>query len=161
MLISNQKDFFAGLMFTVVGGAFALGAREYSIGTSASMGPGYFPLMLGILLAALGIALALQSFGEPDEDEKVGAIAWQPLFFITIANLAFGILLGGLPLIGLPSMGLVLAIIALVLLASLAGEEFKLREALVLAGVLALGSWLVFIKLINLPIQLWPAFFTA
>jgi len=53
--IKSQRDFFAGLMFTIVGIAFAWGATTYSVGTGARMGPGYFPLMLGILLGVLGI----------------------------------------------------------------------------------------------------------
>src|SRR5512144_2585025 len=51
--IKSQKDFFAGLMFTAVGIAFAWGATTYSVGSGARMGPGYFPLMLGILLGGL------------------------------------------------------------------------------------------------------------
>ena len=43
------------------GGAFAIGATSYSIGDGARMGPGYFPLMLGILLAILGAAVLFQS----------------------------------------------------------------------------------------------------
>ena len=51
MKIKSQKDFFSGLMFTVVGAAFAYGATSYTIGTGARMGPGYFPLLLGVILA--------------------------------------------------------------------------------------------------------------
>ena len=54
MNIKSQKDFFSGLMFTVVGGAFAYGATSYTVGTGARMGPGYFPLVLGVILALLG-----------------------------------------------------------------------------------------------------------
>ena len=49
MNIKSQKDFFSGLMFMGVGAAFAWGATTYNVGTGARMGPGYFPLMLGIL----------------------------------------------------------------------------------------------------------------
>ena len=42
MKIKSQKDFFSGLMFLVVGLAFAIGASNYTIGTGARMGPGYF-----------------------------------------------------------------------------------------------------------------------
>ena len=52
MRIKSQKDFFAGLMFSVVGVGFAIGASTYSIGEGARMGPGYFPLMLGIVLVS-------------------------------------------------------------------------------------------------------------
>ena len=58
MAIKSQKDFFSGLMFMVVGGLFAWGATSYSVGTAARMGPGYFPLLLGSMLALVGAALA-------------------------------------------------------------------------------------------------------
>ena len=57
MKIKSQKDFFSGLMFTVVGVAFAWGATNYSVGTGARMGPGYFPLVLGILMAVIGLGI--------------------------------------------------------------------------------------------------------
>ena len=46
MNIKSQKDFFSGLLFTVVGLTFAWGATKYNMGTAARMGPGYFPMML-------------------------------------------------------------------------------------------------------------------
>jgi hypothetical protein len=52
--IKSQKDFFSGLMFLLVGIAFAWGAGGYSVGTGARMGPGYFPMVLGVLLAGIG-----------------------------------------------------------------------------------------------------------
>ena len=60
-MIRSQKDFFSGLMFTVLGGGFAIGASQYSLGSGAKMGPGYFPLILGVLLGILGIAIAVKS----------------------------------------------------------------------------------------------------
>ena len=102
MNIKSQKDFFSGLMFIVVGAAFALGASTYSIGTGARMGPGYFPLVLGVLLAIIGIAVTFTSLVVETEDgDKVGKFAWKPLFFIITANLVFGACIGGLPMIGL------------------------------------------------------------
>jgi hypothetical protein len=162
MRIRSQKDFFAGLMFTVVGAAFAIGATNYSIGTGARMGPGYFPLMLGILLALLGLGVILGALTVPTADgEPVGRIAWKPLGFIIGANLVFGILLGGIPTFGVPAMGLVAAIYALVLVASRAGTAFPVRSALVLATVLAVGSYLTFILGLKLQFQVWPTFITG
>lgn len=159
MVLKSQKNFISGLFFTVIGGAFALGARGYSMGSAARMGPGYFPMMLGIILAILGMLITLQSFGDyRRKGEEVGAVAWRPLAFIIGANLVFGILLGGLPSVGLPSFGLVLAIVALVFVSALADQNFRLKESVVLSVILAVGSWLTFVKLLNLPFQLWPAF---
>lgn len=161
MRIKSQKDFFAGLMFMVVGIAFAWGATNYNIGTGARMGPGYFPLMLGILLAVIGIFVAFQALVVETEDgDKIGTAAWKPLFFIIGANLIFGICIGGLPVIGLPAMGLIVGIYALTFTASLAGEEFRAREVFFLATVLAALSYGAFIVALKLQFPVWPTFLT-
>lgn len=162
MKIKSQKDFFSGLMFMAVGIAFAWGATTYTIGEGARMGPGYFPLMLGILLAGLGGFIVFEALVVETEDgEKVGKWAWRPLGFVIGANLLFGILLGGLPSIGLPAMGMVVAIYVLTFVSSLAGDEFSFKENLVLATILAIGSYLAFILLLKLQFPVWPAFITG
>ena len=162
MKIKSQKDFFAGLMFTLVGAGFAWGATTYNVGTGARMGPGYFPLMLGILLAILGLVVVFTSLAvETADGEPVGKIAWKPLFFIIMANLVFGVLLGGLPGIGLPAMGLIIAIYALVIIAGLAGATHSLKLSLILATILAVGSYLAFIVGLKLQFQVWPTFITG
>ncbi|MGC4008469.1 MAG: tripartite tricarboxylate transporter TctB family protein [Pseudomonas sp.] len=159
MRIKSSKDFFSGLMFTLVGLAFSIGSTTYSVGTGARMGPGYFPLWLGILMAVLGLIIIFQSLTvETADGEPIGKWAWKPLFFIIAANLAFGVLLGGLPSIGLPAMGLILAIYALVLISSMAGEHFKLVPTLILATILAVGSYVAFIWALKLQMPVWPTF---
>lgn len=162
MKIKSEKDFYSGVMFTAVGVAFAVGATNYNIGTGARMGPGYFPLMLGILLAVLGCLVMFQGLVSRSETgDKLGGVAWKPLAFIIGANVLFGIMLGGIPKIGLPPMGLVAGIYVLTVVASLAGERFKLKEALILATVLAAISYGAFVKLLNLQFPVWPAFITG
>ena len=101
MGIKSQTDFFSGVMFTAVGAAFAIGATTYNVGNGARMGPGYFPLMLGVLLAILGAIIIFQSLVvETSDGSPIGKWAWKPLAFVIGANLAFGVLLGGLPSIG-------------------------------------------------------------
>ena len=126
MNIKSQKDFFSGLMFMGVGVAFAWGATSYTVGNGARMGPGYFPLLLGVLMAVLGGVITFKALVVETEDgEKIGSWAWKPLFYIIAANLMFGVLLGGLPSIKLPAMGMIAAIYALTFVSSLAGEEFN------------------------------------
>jgi hypothetical protein len=161
-MIKSQKDFFSGLMFTLVGGAFAMGATNYSVGTGARMGPGYFPMLLGVVLALLGAFIIFYSLVEHAEDgDKVGSFAWRPIGYILGSNLAFGILLGGLPSIGVPAMGLIMAIYALVIIASKAGDMFVLKDVLILATVLSVGSYLAFILLLKLQMPVWPTFITG
>jgi Tripartite tricarboxylate transporter TctB family len=159
--LASQKDFFSGLMFTAVGGSFAWGATNYEVGGAARMGPGYFPLMLGILLAILGVVITFKSLksGGPGGD-KIGSFAWRPLGLVLGANLAFGALLVGLPSIGFPAMGLIVAIYALVFIASLAQPGMRFKPTLILATILAAGSYGAFVKLLSLQFPVWPAFLT-
>lgn len=161
MNIKSQKDFLAGMMFVIVGAAFAIGAYNYSMGEGARMGPGYFPRMLGVLLAILGCVITFKALtvATPDGD-KFGTIAWKPLCCIIGANLLFGICLGGLPSIGLPSMGMLVGIFVLTFTASLAADRYKPIEVFILAVVLCIISYLAFIKLLNLQFPFWPAFLT-
>jgi len=160
--IKSQKDFFSGLMFTVVGVAFAWGATTYTVGNGARMGPGYFPLMLGIVMAIIGMIITFTALvTETPDGDKIGKWAWKQVFFILGANLAFGILLGGLPSLGVPAMGLIAAIYALTIIASLAGHEFNIKSVLILATVLAFGSYFAFIWALKLQIQVWPTFITG
>jgi len=162
MRIKSQRDFYSGLMFMAIGAAFAWGATTYNIGEGARMGPGYFPLMLGLLLTALGAFITFEALVVDTEDgEPIGKWAWRPLGFIIGANLLFGVLLGGLPSIGLPAMGMIVAIYGLTFVSALAGDEFNLKEVAILGTVLAVGSYLAFIVLLKLQFQVWPTFISG
>ncbi|MGB3067192.1 MAG: tripartite tricarboxylate transporter TctB family protein [Ottowia sp.] len=162
MKIHSQRDFTAGLLFSAFGVAFAWGATTYTVGSGARMGPGYFPVIVGALIALLGALITARSLIVHTEDgEPIGSIAWRPLIFIIGANVLFGVLLGGLPSIGLPPMGLIVAIYVLTLVASLAGDQFQLKPVLILATVLAVGSYLAFVVALNLQFPVWPSFFVS
>ena len=154
MKIKSQRDFWSGLMFLLVGLAFAWGATEYSFGTSARPGPGYFPFGLGILLALLGSfvlfkALTLESEG----GDPIGVIAWRPLLVIIAAVAVFGF--------ALPRLGLACTLPILIALSSLAGDEFHWRDVLISSVVLTVGSWALFILGLKLTIPLWPVFISG
>ena len=153
----QDKDVYAGAVLALVGLAFAWGATSYPLGTSARMGPGYFPLMLGILLALLGLIIMLRAWRrDPQLRSAIGPWAWKPLVFIVASNLLFGVLLGGLPTMGVPAMGFIAAIYGVTLVAGMAGERFSLKESLLLATVLAVGCYLAFVVLLNLQFAVWP-----
>jgi Tripartite tricarboxylate transporter TctB family len=162
MQIKSHKDFYSGLMFLIVGMGFAILARNYNVGTGARMGPGYFPQLLGVLLAVMGAVIIFNSLRAKIEGgDHIGAFAWKPLFFIIFGNLVFGVLLGGLPSIKLPAMGLIAGIYALTFIVSKAGDTFKFKEVFILATVLAIGSYLAFIVLLKLQFPVWPTFITG
>ena len=154
MKIKSQKDFWSGLMFIAAGVGFAIGATNYSFGTSARPGPGYFPFGLGILLAVLGAMVLFKALTiESEGGDPVGTIGWKPLLLIVLGVVVFGL--------ALPRLGMILSLPILIMISSLAGDEFKLKEVIINIIILTLGSWLVFIKGLNLVIPLWPAFMTA
>ena len=162
MVIKNQKDFASGLLFTVVGIGACIGSANYPAGTASEMGPGYFPFLVSIFLAITGVALVLASLRGTEQPEvRVGKWALKPMFFIILADVLFGVLLGGLPAIGLPPMGVMVAIVVLAIVACRAGPEYRTREAIVIALILAAGSYFLFVRTLNLSFQVWPEFITA
>lgn len=159
MNIKSQKDFFSGLMFMGVGVAFAWGATTYNVGEGARMGPGYFPLMLGVLMTLLGAGITFKALVvETVGGDKIGKWAWKPLSFIILANLVFGVLLAGLPSIKIPAMGMIVAIYALTFISSMAETGWKVKNTFILATVLAIGSYLAFVVLLKLQFPVWPFF---
>ena len=162
MNIKSQKDFFAGLMFMGVGVAFAWGATTYSVGTGARMGPGYFPLMLGILLAVLGSAITFNALlVKRVGGDKIGKWAYKPLFFVIAANLLFGVCLGGLPSVGIPAMGMMFGIYVLTFVSSMAENGMRIKATFILATVLAVISYVAFVQVLKLQFPVWPAFITG
>ncbi|MES2979540.1 MAG: tripartite tricarboxylate transporter TctB family protein [Pseudomonadota bacterium] len=162
MNIKSQKDFYSGLMFMGVGAAFAYGASTYTVGSGARMGPGYFPLLLGVLMAILGIVITFKALViETVNGDKIGKWAWKPLVFIIASNFVFGVLLGGLPAFKLPAAGLMVAIYVLTFVASMAEPGWKFKNTLALATALAVLSYVAFIVALKLQFQVWPAFITG
>ena len=154
MKIKSQRDFFSGLMFLVVGVVFAVGATNYSMGTSAKPGAGYFPLILSVLMAILGAVVLFKSLTiETEGGDPIGAIAWRPLIVIVVAITVFGATINRL--------GLVLAVPILIMISSLAGDEFKWLGVILNSVVLTVFSWLIFVYGLKLTIPLWPSFVTG
>ena len=151
MKIKSQKDFFSGLMFLVVGVSFAVGATNYSMGTSARPGAGYFPLLLSVILALLGAIVLFKSLTiETEGGDPVGDIAWRPLLVIVAAITVFGF--------ALPRLGMFITVPLLIIMTSFAGTEFSWKGVLASCVILTLGSWAIFILGLNLTIPLKPWF---
>lgn len=146
--IRNPKDFWAGIIFIVVGIGAAIIARGYPMGTIARMGAGYFPFVLACLLASVGLIILLTSL--KTDGDRVGAFAFRPLLVILSAVVVFGIIV--------KTMGMVISLALLVVATAFGGHEFKLKEALIAAVVMSAFCTIVFIKGLGLPFPVWPAF---
>ena len=148
MGIRNPTDFWTGLLFGGFGLFAAIyAAVHYNLGSAVRMGPGYFPVWVGALVAILGLALLLRSLRL--EGPRLPRIRLRPVLFVLGASVAFGYLL--------KPLGLVLATILLVAVSALGGHEFRWREAVLLAAGLAAFAVAVFVFGLGLPFPLWPS----
>ncbi|MEN7529695.1 MULTISPECIES: tripartite tricarboxylate transporter TctB family protein [unclassified Cupriavidus] len=153
MRIRSQKDFASGLMFILVGLGFSFVARGYSMGTAAKMGPGYFPFLLGLVLALLGAVVAIGSLSSKGEADHLARWDLKILLWILGSVVLFGLLL--------KPLGMVLSVFVLVLVSSMASHEFSWKGALLNGVVLVLISMGAFVYGINLQMPVWPAFITG
>lgn len=151
MKIKSERDFWSGLLFMVVGAGFAIGATGYGFGSPAQPGPAEIPLGLGGLLAVIGCGLLFKALTlEHEGGDRIGRVAWRPLLLVCGAVALAGWLL--------PHLGLLPTVPLLVVVASLAGDRFRVAEVLAHAAVLTLGGWALFVEGLGLALPLWPAF---
>ena len=142
--VSGSKNFWSGLLFCAAGVAAAAFARSYPMGTTMRMGPGYFPTLLGWLLALIGFVLIARTLIRPGP--SVGRLAYSKLGLITVSNVLFALLLRRL--------GLAAALMLLVVVSAYASKRFRWPVATTLAVGLAVGSSIVFVWLLGLPIPI-------
>lgn len=93
-----RRDVLAGLVFITFGLAFAVLSTGYEVGSPVRMGPGYFPLVLGIILVLLGGLVAVRGmlFGD---GEAIGLVPWRAIVLLLTAIVVFGLTVRGLGLV--------------------------------------------------------------
>jgi len=152
MQVRNHHDLWSGVMFIAFGVVFMLLSRQYQLGSAAKMGPGYFPTVLGGLLAVLGLAITATAFSKNNHEAKVAAIGWRELGVVLLSVALFALCL--------PKLGVVASVVILIVIASMASHEFSLRESLLSSVALLILSYLVFVKGLELQFPVWPKFMT-
>ena len=148
-IIKHPKDFYAGLMYAVIGLGAIFIARDYNMGSSVRMGPGYFPTVLGGLLALVGFVSIARSFLHPGESIK--PFFWKGILLVLGSVVLFGLLVRG--------AGLVPAMVIMVLVSAPASDQFRWRTAVPLAIAASVFSALVFVKGLGLPFPSFGSWF--
>jgi putative tricarboxylic transport membrane protein len=123
-----SKDLWSGIMFAGFGLLALALAGELRVGSAARMGPGYVPRLLAWSLIVLGAAIALRAVLR--RSEAIAGFQWRPILLVSLGLVAFALLL--------ESTGLLPALLALVLLASLARRGAGAVETAATAVVLAI-----------------------
>ena len=142
--VAASKDFWSGAIFLCLGIVFAGLSRRYPMGTAMRMGPAYFPFLLGSLLAFIGLVLVVRALVRPGPAMEGFVVS--KVFLVTTANVLFALFLRRL--------GLPISLVLLVLVAAFASRRFKWRTALILGAGLAIGSSVIFVRLLGVPLPL-------
>jgi hypothetical protein len=121
-----NKDYYGGGLMCMVGVGAIYRGLDYQVGTLTSMGPGYFPVAIGSVLALMGLIIVLGARGAvPSATGPRHRPEWRGWSCILLANIAF-VLLGHYG-------GLVPATFAVVFISALGDRQNTWKSALVLA----------------------------
>jgi hypothetical protein len=143
--VKDQKDFWSGILFIAFGCAGLWFGRAYAIGTLSRMGPGFFPMTMGIALIGTGGVLLARSLvftGEPIE-----RIAVWPQLLILAAIVAFGLLI--------ERVGLAVSVAAVAVISGIAAQGLRWFELAALALATSALSVALFAYLLGQPIPVW------
>ena len=144
MFRADRRDLVAGLIIAAVGGWFLVGAFDYRMGTVMRMGPGYLPMVFGIITLVLGLAIMLLALGR---DGRFPRPAPRVVLAVLVSIAGFTLVL--------PRAGLIPAALIAVLIATRGDRDARLTSSLVLAVCVAVVSWVVFVEFLGMPM---PAF---
>ncbi|MBP0445379.1 tripartite tricarboxylate transporter TctB family protein [Roseomonas sp. SSH11] len=148
-LAFDPRDVIGGLLLLALGVATVIGGEEYAIGTARRMGPGYFPVLLGYICAALGLAVIAKGFIRRLWDEgEMQLPSVRAILGITGSVAAF--ILAG------QHLGLVPAILALVVIGGFVDRGNTPRSIILLAIGVAAGGVALFSYALGIVFRLFP-----
>ena len=145
LVVRDSAGFVAGLLFLAVGlGAIGV-ASDYPIGSALHMGPGYFPIVLGVLLVLVGVASVVRALVVTTAVSE--RIALRPLLVIGAAVVVFAV--------GIDRIGLIPTVFVSALLACMAGSRPRVMESCVIAACLSVMAAGIFFYGLKLPFSLF------
>lgn len=141
----DKRETASGLLAIAFGLLVVFESTSYTVGNLLRMGPGYFPLMLGIAITAIGIAILIKAVAAKNTIEK---IQWRPLIFVTLGLVAFGL--------SINTLGVFFATTVLVLLTRLSEKSLCWKNTLILTLCLNVMVYVVFIYGLSIPLKTFP-----
>ncbi len=139
------QDTVTGLMFAAVGAAALWIGKDYNMGTPQQPGTGVLPAILSGCLIVTGTILIVRSL--LTGDTRIESGVWGPLFWVTLATVAFGLLID--------RVGFIPTTIVSLTICALGSAETRWREYTVFLAIMIATGWATFIWLLGMPI---PAF---
>ena len=142
----DLQDLLFGLFLVAVAAGTLVATRKLAIGHAADMGPGYMPRV--VALALMGFGLFFSGRGLWRMRVGIAPVQLRPLLAILASVGVFALTA--------ERLGLAIASVVAVILASFATREGRLIETIAFAVVLSGAAVLLFVKLLGLPIPIWP-----
>lgn len=130
------------LLLAALGVLLMAMGRGYQIGSLTAMGPGFMPVLLGVVLLGLAALLLWQGQALPQLPPPL-----RPLLCVAGGMLAWALLAD--------SLGFFAAALAQILLTSLALPQTDRHKEVVVALLLSVGAYFLFVRVLGLPL---PAF---
>ncbi|GGE51546.1 membrane protein [Agaricicola taiwanensis] len=148
MKLQITKDLLSGALFLLIGLGTIIIAQGYRLGTAANMGPGYFPIMLGSIVALIGAVMLVKAARNPETSEIIQTWEFRPLVFLTAAILLFSALID--------TRGAIAGVVVLILVGRLAGREGSMLELAIMVLALTAAAIGIFVYGLNIPLRLRP-----
>ena len=140
----DYKNIVGGVACLIIAALFIVPSFEYGLGTPQRMGPGFFPFVLGVMLALIGLAILLPALNTPGIGRP---IYWRPATSIFLGIAAFALILD--------RFGLVPAVWAVVVMTALGDKDFKLWRVVILALAVSAAASAIFVYGLSLPLPLF------
>jgi hypothetical protein len=144
--VRGSADIGSGVLIAAIGAIGLWLVRGLDAGSAEAMGPAYMPAALAGLLVLLGLFLVGRGFVL--HGPAIAAIQVRPIGCVTLAFVLFALTI--------ERLGLVLAVILLVVVASLGSSKQSWRETLLVGVALAAAAALTFVVGLNIPVRLLP-----
>jgi putative tricarboxylic transport membrane protein len=144
--LKSGQDLATGLLFAAVGVLGLLIGRDYPMGTPVRLGTGVFPMILCWCLVATGAIVILK--GVLTDGPRLTPWAWRPVIMITLATVAFALLID--------RAGLVAAMLVSMTLAALGTHETRWREYIAFCVIMLAIGISLFIWGLGMPIRVLP-----
>ena len=144
-----KRDYYAGALMLLLGVGAAVTGSGYKFGSLARMGPGFMPVVLGVVLALLGLLIAGTALLSTEPDDKK-FLPDHPQWF------------GWLCIIGGPVLfiilgqygGMIPAVFACVFVCALGDKTATAKSSAILAAGITVFGVLLFHYLLNIPFPL-------
>jgi hypothetical protein len=152
----DWRDLLFGLFLVAVAAGALVATRKLTVGHAADMGAGYMPRVVSLGLLAFGLFFCARSLWRAGLLQRRAAETAMPIEPVQLRPL-FAVL-GAVGIFALTAekLGLAIAAVVTIILASLATREGRLRETAPFALVLSGAAVLLFIKVLALPVPVWP-----